>query len=48
MLTAKGHRALNEAQQRWREAQDEMRAKLGPERFDRLLVDLRDLMSATV
>lgn len=46
VLTAKGHRKLAEAGRLWAEAQDKLRARIGVERFDRLLADMTEVLAA--
>jgi DNA-binding MarR family transcriptional regulator len=46
VLTAKGHRKLGEAEKLWAKAQKKLRDKIGKERFERLLVDMGDVVAA--
>ena len=46
ILTAKGHRTHKRANALWLAAQDELRDKLGTERFARVLGDMNALMGA--
>ncbi|HXC50207.1 MAG TPA: MarR family winged helix-turn-helix transcriptional regulator [Candidatus Limnocylindrales bacterium] len=46
VLTAKGHRKLAEAGRLWAQAQDKLRDKIGSERFERLLADMAEVLTA--
>ncbi len=46
VLTAKGHRKLAEAGRLWAQAQDKLREKIGSERFERLLADMAEVLTA--
>ncbi len=45
-LTPKGHRKLAEAGQLWDRAQQRLRDKIGSERFERLVADMGEVVSA--
>jgi DNA-binding MarR family transcriptional regulator len=45
-LTPKGHRKLAEAARLWSRAQEELAAKIGRERFDRLIDDMGEVVAA--
>ncbi len=46
VLTAKGHRAAAAAHEQWQQAQEQLRERVGGERFDRLIDDLQALTRA--
>ncbi|HEY2772628.1 MAG TPA: MarR family winged helix-turn-helix transcriptional regulator [Candidatus Binatia bacterium] len=46
VLTAKGHRKLAEAGRLWAKAQERLRLKIGSERFERLLEDMDEVLTA--
>jgi len=45
-LTPRGHRKLTEAFELWSKAQDELRSRIGEERFERLVGDMGAVVSA--
>lgn len=45
-LTPKGHRKLTEAGRLWSEAQKKLAAKIGAERFERLVADMGEVLAA--
>jgi DNA-binding MarR family transcriptional regulator len=45
-LTPRGHRKLSELTELWAKAQDELRNKVGEERFERLVGDMAAVVSA--
>ena len=46
VLTAKGHRKLAEAGRLWAQAQEKLREKIGTERFERMLADMAEVLTA--
>jgi DNA-binding MarR family transcriptional regulator len=45
-LTPKGHRKLAEAGKLWSKAQDTLKEKIGPERFERFVADMGEVLAA--